>query len=152
MKPMLTLKSVRKPETDKIRLPRGLEQYWNLEQINDVQYIIRLKDSIVQTGAEFNSDFLIPFHHRVMEMAVYHYTAAGALSTDTLTFKWYVRDGANWRIMWNKSAVTYSSFNVRYQDEVMGGTDLNPTTYRFTTNTTATDLIAVSVRLEVLKW
>ena len=145
---MLANTKKRKAE-DKTILPKGIFNEWNIEQINETQYFLRLKNGITQTGSEFSTDLIIPFHHKIMEVYAYHYTAAGALSTDNLTFKWYTGDGTNWRLMFAEEGVGYTSFGVSYQDEAEGGRLFNPCTYRFTTNTTNTDVIAVSMRLEV---
>ena len=147
---MLALKK-RAGSRDGTIQPKGIGEYWDVEQINETQYILRLRNDLVQTGAEFNTDLAIPIHHRVMELFVYHYDAAGALSTDAFTFRWYTDDGPNWRLMFRETDVAFSSFGVSYQDEVNGGRDLNPGSYRFATNTTAGHLVNVSVRLEVLK-
>jgi len=136
---------------DKTIQPIGLGEFWDSEQINDTQYILRLRNGIVQTGSEFNTDLKIPIHHRVMELFVYHYDASGVLNTNAFTFKWYTGDGPNWRLMFAETNVAYTSFGISYQDEVNGGRDLNPGSYRFATNTTNTHLVNVSVRLEVLK-
>ena len=147
---MLALKR-KAARLDKTIQPIGLGEFWVVEQINDTQYILRLKDDLVQTGSEFNTDLIIPIHHRVMELFVYHYDASEILSTNPFTFRWYTDDGPNWRLMFAETNVSYTSFGISYQDEVNGGRDLNPGSYRFATNTTATHLVNVSVRLEVLK-
>jgi hypothetical protein len=150
---MFTLNTKKKEKQPTLRLPKIDLNLWDVEQINDTQYLLRLRANIVQTGSEFNTDYIIPMHHRLLEMAYYHYLTGGAtLATSNMTFKWYVRDGGNYKIMWNKTNVGYSSANVRYQDEVNGGTDFGSTVYRFTTNGDATDELAVTMRLEVLKW
>ena len=136
-----------------MRLPKIDLNLWSVEQINDTQYLLRLRTNLIQTGAEFSTDYIIPMHHRLLEMTYYHYLTGGAtLASTAITFKWYVRDGNNFKIMWNKTSVSYPSANVRYQDEVNGGTDFGSTTYRFTTNGAVTDEIAVTMRIEVLKW
>ncbi len=146
---MMALKAPRKlPKTIQ---PIGVGEYWDVEQINDTQYILRLRDDLVQTGAEYNTDLAIPIHHRIMEISVYHYDSAEILNTDPLTFKWYVDDGPNWRLIYQEINVGYTQIGANFMDEVNGGRDMNPGSYRFTTDTTAGHLISVSIRLEVLK-
>ena len=132
-------------------LPRGTLKDWSYEQINETEYVLRLRTPIAQTGSGFNSDYAIPLHHRVKELTAYHYDSTGStLSTDLLTFKWYTQDGDNWRLRFNETNAPYTSFTISYLDEVNGGVDINPGTHRFYTDTTNTDKVAISMYIEVI--
>jgi len=149
---MLTQRSARPSVTrlGGVKFPYGTEDQWSRTHVGGNVWELRLITPIHGTGADVTSDYSIPFYHSLMEIRFNHTTAADAASTDALNIYWYWSDGnPTWPLEYNIDGSADSSLILSYMDE--GGKAFSPTVYRFITNTTNTDHIYVTMRVEVLK-
>lgn len=155
---MLTVKKAAKPsgrmkalrDRAESLFPHGIEYDWSIEQVGKDEFILRQVGALLQSGGEDVWDYDFPLHFKIMEVRVYHTDGTGAISTENMTFKWYLSDGDYWLIMWNETNVGYSIMLRSYQDEQGGGRNFNPCKIRFVTETTLNHIIQVNMRIKVL--
>jgi hypothetical protein len=127
--------------------PAGVTNQWSYEHLAGNEYILRLKQSIAQTGSDVVTYLGFPFHGKLEEIRFYHYDPFGVLSADPLDLRIYSQDGPDWTINLKLDRSASTSADVSYMDE--GGRAFNPTLFKVVTNTTLGHLIKISVRVEV---
>lgn len=129
--------------------PFGLSNSLGSQHLGGNLWLISVTAGIAQTGASFSTDYAFLFPHRILELYVNHTTAAGADSTDALDFKYETHLGGVWVNAYETQSDPNSSIILSFLDE--GGRVFPVTVHRFTTNTTATNIIRISMKIEVLK-
>lgn len=111
-------------------------------------YELQLTSRIAATGVAVNHDYVFQFSHRLEKVEVKHKTAAEADGTDA--FSWSLSRqlrGADFGKLHDVVGLISSYFLVTFDEH----TKFPNMLYRFTENTTATDLIDLIITIQLLE-